>query len=389
MSDSKTPKEIAREDFEKKLNFYNVEQNELKAKMKEFGLADIDKFKTILPEITPFMEKGITFAHKDFDIIADAIIKKKKWAVVSGINPSGPLHLGHLGIFKENLALQKMGADIFIPVSEDETYVFEKAASLKEARKNAYEYVIPSLIALGYDPEKTHIFLGADYPSIYHFALHISKYFSLNQLKGVFGFSDDASAGVVFYTGAIQIAHIMMPELPEFGGPRPVVVQVAIDQHPYVQVSRRYARKAGLIPPAELSIRFLPSLEGPQSKMAASVKSSSIYVTDLPDVAKSKIKTAYTGGSPLLEFQKEHGAVPGVCSIYGILQYHILDAKGSEQLWQRCKGGKQYCRDCKEMAQEGVAKLLIDHQSKFKDAKKNIDSFMLKSPIRSISSYSL
>jgi tryptophanyl-tRNA synthetase len=384
MTSAPSMEELCEKDRAEKLSILNEQKSHIAAKIEEFGLETIDEVKKKMPLLTPYIEKGIIYAHKDFGIIVDAMIAKKSWAVVSGINPSGPLHLGHLALFKENRALQELGAEIFIPISEDESFVFDKAKSLGVARFNAYEYVIPSIIALGFDPEKTHIFTGSDYPFIYNFALHIARHFSLNQIKGVFGFTDDINAGVVFYMGGVQMAHILLPQLPEFGGPRPTVVPVGIDQHPYIQVSRRFARRAGMIPPAEINLRFLPSLGGPASKMSASDRSTCIYVTDTVDEAKGKIKTAYTGGSPLWKYQQEHGGIADVCSIFGILQFHVLDAGGSKEIHDACLGGRQKCSDCKKLAMEGIEEILPSHQEAMKKARSHVDEFLLKTPLRSI-----
>lgn len=376
--------ELCEKDRAEKLAILKEDEDHINAKLTEFGLESIDTVRSMLPRLTPYMEKGITYAHKDFQSIAKAIAEQKPWAVVSGINPSGPLHLGHLALFRENLALQELGAEIFIPISDDESYVFDKAASLKAARENAYKHVVPSLVALGFKPEKTHIFIGSDFPSIYPFAIHIAKNFSLNHIKGVFGFTDDANAGVIFYMGGIQMAHILLPQLDEFGGPKPTVVPVGIDQHPYIQISRRYARRANLIPPAELDIRFLPGLGGPKAKMSASDKSSCIYVTDSVAEAKKKIKTAYTGGSPLLKYQQEHGGIPGVCAICGILNFHVLDSEKASVVKSECLSGRHLCKDCKKMAMDAVEELLTVHQDSMKKARELQDSFFIKTPIRSI-----
>jgi len=384
MTTQMSMEELCEQDRATKLSILREEAEHIRAKMEEFGLESMEEVKKALPRLTPYMEKDIVFSHKDFAIIVEAIKTNKSWAVVSGINPSGPLHLGHLALFKENRALQELGAEVFIPVSEEESFVFGKAESLRTARENAYEYVIPSIIALGFDPEKTHIFLGSDYPSIYSFAIYIAQHFTLNQIKGVFGFTDDINAGVVYYMGGVQMAHILLPQLEEFGGPKPTVVPVGIDQHPYIQVSRRFARRVGFIPPAEINMRFLPSLGGPGSKMSASERSTCIYVTDSVEEAVKKIKTAYTGGSPVLKFQQEHGGVPGVCSVFGILQYHVLDSAEAKAVRERCLAGEQMCRDCKKLATDGVTGLLPAHQEAMKAAKETMDRFLLKKPIRSI-----
>jgi len=384
MNTPQDPIELCEQDRRDKLARLQEEEERIQGKLQEFGLESIDELKKHLPELTPSMEKGILFSHKDFQVIAGAIKDQKPWAVVSGINPSGPLHLGHLALFKENRALQKLGAEIFMPISEDESFVFDKAPSLREARANAYKYVIPSLMALGFDPEKTHIFLGSDYPAIYTFAIHISRHFSLNQIKGVFGFTDDINAGVVFYMGGVQMAHILLPQLEEFGGPRPTVVPVGIDQHPYIQVSRRFARRVGMVPPAEINLRFLPGLGGPASKMSASDRGTCIYVTDDIEEAKKKIKTAYTGGSPVLKYQQEHGGIPGVCSVFGIILYHVLGAADAEALRKRCIAGEQMCRDCKKIAMDGVEEVLREHQEAMKTMRGKEDLYFLKKPLRSL-----
>jgi tryptophanyl-tRNA synthetase len=384
MTNESSIEELCEKDRAEKLSILKEQQEHIRAKIQEFGLETMDELKKKMPRSTPSIEKGIIYAHKDFGMIVEAIATRKPWAVVSGINPSGPLHLGHLALFKENRALQELGAEIFIPISEDESFVFEKAKSLSRARFNAYEYVIPSIVALGFDPERTHIFTGSDYPFIYNFAIHIARHFSLNQIKGVFGFNDDINAGVVFYMGGVQMAHILLPQLQEFGGPKPTVVPVGIDQHPYIQVSRRFARRAGMIPPAEINLRFLPSLGGPASKMSASDKSTCIYVTDSVAEAKAKIKTAYTGGSPLWKYQQERGGIADVCSIFGILQFHMTDASRAMEIYEACVSGRQKCSDCKKLAMEGIEEILPSHQEAMEKAKGSMDAFMLKKPLRSI-----
>ncbi len=375
---------LCEDDRSEKLSLRKANEDNLAAKMKEFGLEPLSKDNCGLANATPGILKGIFPAHKDFGNVSESIRENKPWAVVSGINPSGPLHLGHLALFRENLALQKLGADVFIPVSNDESFLFDKAPSLEKAEEIAFKSVIPSVIAMGFNPAKTHIFVDSDFPSIYTFAIHIAKHFTLNHVKGVFGFTDEVSPAYGFYMGGVQMAHILMPQLPEFGGVRPVVVPVGIDQHPYIQVSRRVARKLNLTPPSELILKFMPSLAGPEHvKMSASYQNTAIYVTDTPDSAVKKIKTAYTGGSPVLKYQQENGGIPEVCSVFGVLQYHLLDADESSSIALRCKEGLQKCKECKEAASEGIAAMLQEHQKAFNEALNNIEDFMIKTPIKS------
>src|SRR3989344_495336 len=379
--------EIAKKEHEEKLKLASEDRQYYADKMKEFGLKPMDRFLKYLPNPSTNMKKGITFAHKDFEVVTKAMANKEPWAVVSGLNPSGPLHFGHKQVCDELLWMQQQGADVYIPITNDESYVVDKAKSLAESRRIAYEQVIPSIIAMGFNPKKTHIFVDSDYLDIYNVAMDVSKKTTLNKAFKIFGFNQtekEENPGTMFYRSAVQIAQILLPQYPEFGGPKPVVVPVGIDQHPYIVLSRDVALKKSFIPPAELVMRFLPGLKGPGTKMSASVVGSSIYLTDSIEVAKQKIEKAYTGGSVSAEFQRKHGGVPEICPIFLLLKYHFLNKEQSDKLYLEYKGGKILNRELKERAFEYVSKYLKKHQTEMKKAKRKIDKFILKKEIKSI-----
>ena len=374
----------SRQDHADLLAIAERERSYYDERMQTFGLSPISTFIERAPESSYRMRRGITYGHKDMEKIADCIRQKKPWAVLSGINPSRPLHFGHKAVFDEIRWLQTQGADVFIPLSDDESYIFGKVNSRGEARRWAYESVIPSLIALGFEPGKTFIFLDSDYTSIYNFAIELSTRVTWNNLKGVFGFEVGANAGAIFYQGAIQLAHILFPQLPEFGGPRPTVVPVGIDQHPYILLSRDVANKMDMVPPGEMCTKFLYSLQGPEKKMSASQPSTSIFLDDSPEVAEQKIKTAYTGGLPLAKVQKELGGVPEICSVFQLLNYHFLCDEESAAMYKDYKEGRLLSTPLKERAIREVKAWLAEHRQRREEARKRVDEFMVKTPITSI-----
>src|SRR3990167_4708476 len=376
---------ISREDHEAKSALWAAKADYYPEKLDELGLKPMDRFVQYHPNPSRLMKMGITFGHRDLESVAEAMASNKPWAVVSGLNPSGPLHFGHKQVFDELLWMQQQGADVYIPITNDESYVVDKAKSLAKTRRIEYEQFIPSIIAMGFNPKKTHIFVDSDYLDIYNVAMDVSKLLSLNRVFGVFGFGkneEGENPGTMFYRSAVQIAQILLPQYPEFGGPKPVVVPVGIDQHPYIVLSRDVALKKSFIPPAELVMRFLPGLKGPGTKMSASVVGSSIYLTDSIEVAKQKIEKAYTGGSVSAEFQRKHGGVPEICPIFLLLKYHFLNKEQSDKLYLEYKGGKILNRELKERAFEYVSKYLKKHQTEMKKAKRKIDKFILKKEIK-------
>ncbi len=381
--------ELANKEYKEKSKLAQKEEKYYRDKKKEFGLKTLERFMKYFPDSSSNMKKGITFAHKDIEIIAKAIANNKPWAVVSGLNPSGPLHFGHKAIFDELLWMQKHGADVYIPITNDESFVVGKTESLAQSRKIAYEEVIPSIIAMGFNPKKTHIFVDSDYPDIYNIAMDLANKTTLNKAFKIFGFDQTEKGenpGTLFYRSAVQIAQILLPQYPEFGGPKPTVVPVGIDQHPYISLSRDVAEKKGFIPPAELITKFLPSMRGPK-KMSASIKGSSIYLTDSIKVAKEKIEKAYTGGSVSAKFQKEHGGIPEICSVFQLLKYHFLNEKEADELYQKYKKGQILNKELKKIAKDYIVKYLRKHQLKRKKAKKKINKFLLKKQVKSILDY--
>lgn len=360
----------------KKLSFYPE-------KVEELQLKTIDRFVQYHPNPSKLMRSGITFAHRDLENVADAMANNRPWAVISGLNPSGPLHFGHKQVFEDLLWAQENGAELYIPITNDESYLVGKTKTLAESRRNAYKDVIPSIIAMGFNPEKTHIFVDSDYKDIYNVAIDVSRHLSINRVFGVFGFGKDEEGenpGTLFYRGGIQLAQMLLPQYKEFGGPKPTLIPVGIDQYPYILLARDVAKKKGFIPPSATFTKFGEGLDG-KGKMSSSRPDSALFLTDSPQVAQKKIRSSYTGGSILADFQKEHGGIPEICPIFQLRTTHF---ENNESLGDDCRNGKILCGQCKSQAAEEVTGYLKGHQEKLADAREKIKDFLLTVPVESI-----
>ena len=74
-------------------------------------------------------------------------------------------------------------------------------------------------------------------------------------------------------------------------------------------MTRDVAEKLGFRKPSCLHSKFFPALQGPKSKMNASVQDSAIFVTDSKKQIESKIKKkAFSGGKDTKEEQEKYGA---------------------------------------------------------------------------------
>src|SRR3989344_4194187 len=139
----------------------------------QFGAQPIEKLKDT-PDFYTF-NKRLLYSHRDFDKFFSALKAGKKCAILSGFNASGTIHIGDKPVFDTNLFFQKKyGIPVFIPISDDESYVTKKVKDQKEALVNSLE-LAKELIAYGFDPKKTYFIIDQIYTNIYNLAIKLSR----------------------------------------------------------------------------------------------------------------------------------------------------------------------------------------------------------------------
>ena len=110
-----------------------------------------------MPNPHKLLRRGIVFGHRGFQLIHDAVINDKPWAILTGLMPSGKMHLGHKMVIDEVIYYQNLGADIFIAVADIESFA-TRGYTLKETKELALEEYIQNYIALGLKPKNSHLF---------------------------------------------------------------------------------------------------------------------------------------------------------------------------------------------------------------------------------------
>lgn len=305
------------------------------------------------PEYQPLaMRRGLVVSHMGYGDILALISQKKLFTVVSGLNPSSQLHLGHKVLFDMLLDLQQMGGELYIPLTDDESYVDGKVVKLADGTKNAKEKIVPVLQKMGFDQNRTHYLVDTEQPELYQFAIELSRYVSMAELTHLFGALSLTNPGQVFYRGCVQLAEILMPQLPQNGGPRHTLIPVGIDQHPYILLARDVAKKVGMVSPSELVLRFFPSLADPEKKMSKSNPESALFLDDRPEDIKRKIKRAFTGAVGSLEDHRRFGGVPEACGVFALQQAFNLDDKEVQDLYERYVKGELLMGELKDRTSE-------------------------------------
>lgn len=340
--------------------------------MKVFGVEPItDEILSMLPSRHKLLEIGYFFAHRDFDKVLREWKEGKEFAILTGRGPSNYMHLGHLIIFDFVKWLQDVArVPVFIPLSDDEKYVFLKIDDLRQGRKLAYSNAL-DILALGFDEKKTNLFISSMFHEVYEIAIKISVEVTLNEVKAVFGFSDSDNPGKYFYA-CIQAAHILYPTLRK--GYRSLV-PIAIDQDPYMRLSRDIATRIKVPKPAAIHSKYLPGLTG--EPMSSSKPETAIFLNDPPKVIKKKIWRALTGGRPTLEEQRKYGGEPEKCVVFQWLQAFVLTPKEAEEWKEKCKSGEIVCGDCKRKLYEALVERLREHHKKKLEIADKVDKYFM------------
>ena len=184
-----------------------------------------------------FFRRNIVFGHRDFYRIREAIKKKEKWAILTGLMPSGKMHFGHKIVIDQVIYYQGLGADINIAVADIEAYA-TRGYSLKEAEKIAIEEYILNYIALGLKP--CRIYFQSKNEDVKDLAYILAKKANLSQVNAIYGFQGSTNMSHVF-APFIQIGDILHVQLEKYGGLRPTLVPVGVDQDPHIRFCRDIA----------------------------------------------------------------------------------------------------------------------------------------------------
>jgi len=323
------------------------------------------------------LRRGIFFSHRDLDWWLDIYEEGRPVGLYTGRGPSGPVHLGHLLPWFFTKYLQDaFDADLYFQMTDDEKFLIHPDLSLDDTVGYTYENAL-DLIAVGLDPEKTHIISDVnDIGELYRLALRVAKRVTYSTIRAVFGLKESDNIGIIWFP-ALQAVPCFLQSVRE-GRNVAVLIPAAIDQDPYWRMTRDIAGRLGFHKPAQIHAKFLPGL-GRGGKMSASMPETAIFTIDPPEEAAKKVMDAFTGGRPTVREQRELGGDPSICTVYAY--YHFLFEENDTRLAELerdCRSGAIVCGECKARLAEVVKRFLVDFQRKREKARDQLDRFLLK-----------
>jgi len=157
--------------------------------------------------------------------------------ILSGIQPSGTLHLGnYFGMMRPAIELQQKGETFyFIADYHSMTSLFDPA----ERRKNSLDVAL-DFLALGLDPKRSVFFRQSDVPEVTELAWILSTLTPMSLLEKCHSFKDKSAKGLPVNHGLFAYPVLMAADILLYDSN---LVPVGQDQKQHVEVTRDIAIK--------------------------------------------------------------------------------------------------------------------------------------------------
>lgn len=272
-----------------------------------------------------------------------------KKSVLSGMRPSGKLHLGnYLGALRNWERLQNDYRCFYFVA--DWHALTSDYADTSEIKQNVLEMGIDWL-ACGLDPEKSTLFIQSRVPEHAELHLLLSMITPLPWLERVPSYKEqrqeikDKDLETYGFLGypLLQAADIIIYKA-DF-------VPVGIDQAPHVEMTREIARrfnslyKTAVFPEPAVLLTEIPKLMGTDGRKMSKSYNNSIYLSDSPSVVAGKLKTMVT--DPRRVRRTDPGN-PEVCPVFSLHQ--VFSSEGDRaEVEAGCRSAAIGCIGCKEI----------------------------------------
>jgi tryptophanyl-tRNA synthetase len=245
-------------------------------------------------------------------------MEDKKDIIVSGIQPTGILHIGnYLGALKNWLNFQDehKGRCYFFTA---DYHSMTDAEIFKDHRRLRVE-MGAELLALGLDPKKCVLFNQKDVPETTELCWMFNSVAPVSFLERMTQYKDKSERAksinmALFDYPVLQAADILI-----YGGN---AVPVGEDQIQHVELTRDIARFwnnrfGDTFPEPKPMLTKIPrvmALNYPERKMSKSLPGSAIYLCDSPDEIRAKLRKAVTATGAT-----EGEMPPGVANLFELL----------------------------------------------------------------------
>lgn len=295
----------------------------------------------------------------------------EKKRILSGMRPSGKLHLGnYLGALTNWVRLQEEYNCFFMVADWHALTDHADTTQIKEDVKD----MLVDWLAVGLDPEKSVLFLQSHIPE--HAELHLlfSMITPLGWLERCPTYKEKIEAGAETNYGLLGYPVLQAADILVYKAEK---VPVGEDQLPHLELTREIARRFNnlfkkVFPEPEPILSQTPRILGIDGKKKMG-KSYDNYIAlaDPPETIKKKVMSMFTDPTKIYLGDPGH---PQECNVYN---YHLLfgldQGEDLEKIALDCREGKLGCTACKKKLAQVLVDVLAPFREKRKQVEKNSD----------------
>jgi len=266
--------------------------------------------------------------------------------ILSGMRPTGPLHLGHLTGALDNWVPLQDQYDCFYCIVDWHALTTDYADPSK-IRENILE-VAYDWLAAGLDPKRSALFIQSDVKEHAELHLLLSMVIPVSWLERVPTFKEqqqnlqDRDLSTYGFLGypLLQTADIVVYKAD--------AVPVGEDQAPHIELSREVVRRFNhfygpVFPEPQTLLTPTPRMPGTDGRKMSKSYNNAIYLKDPPDVVRAKLKPMVTDPARV---RRTDPGNPDVCPVFDL---HRAFSPKASQDWaaEGCRTAGIGCLDCK------------------------------------------
>ncbi|MFZ2988265.1 tryptophan--tRNA ligase [Ideonella sp.] len=267
--------------------------------------------------------------------------------VVSGMRPTGALHLGHYhGALKNWVRLQDQH-DCFFLVAD--WHALTTSQPEPEALANRVYDMVVDWLAAGVDPDRATLFIQSKLPEHAELFTLLAMHTPLSWLERTPAYKDwlsragteNASYGFLGYP-LLQAADILIYQAN--------LVPVGEDQAPHVEITREVARRfnhrhgSTVLTEPEALLTDTPRLPGLDGDKMSKSLGNTIAMRDTPEATTDKVRRMPTDPQRV---RRSDPGEPSRCPVWPLHQIYT-DADTRSSLAQGCQRASIGCLDCKQ-----------------------------------------
>ncbi|AMP97591.1 Tryptophanyl-tRNA synthetase [Pedobacter cryoconitis] len=265
-----------------------------------------------------------------------------KETVVSGIRPTGKLHLGnYFGAVANFIKMQHEYNCYFFIADLHSLTTHPTPGDLHGYVRN----VLVEYLACGIDPETATIYIQSDVPEVTELYLYLNMNAYMGELERSTSFKDkvrsqpdNVNAGLLTYP-ALMAADILIH--------KGVKVPVGKDQEQHLEMTRTFGNRfnrlynSDYFPEAfafnySANLVKVPGLDGKGKMGKSEGDANCIYLADSPEIIRKKVLKAVSDGGPTEENQPKPEAIQNLFDLMKIVSTPDTIAHFGE-LYNKCQ----------------------------------------------------